>query len=112
MRRIAPVLALATILLPLPAWGSGAAKLRIAEPSPLAVRGNGFRALERVTVTAYEPQGSLVRRIVATRAGTFTVRFAASADWCNGVREIRAVGRKGSTAVVWTKPGLSECAAP
>ena len=112
MRRVAIAIALLAILLPLAASAAGRAGLRITDRSPLAVRGTGFRPLERVTVTAFEPQGSLVRRAVATRAGAFTVRFAASSDWCNGVREIRAVGRAGSRAVVWALPARAECAAP
>jgi hypothetical protein len=112
MRRVAATLGIAALLLPLQASGAGGPRLRIAEPSPLAVRGSGFAALERVTVTAVKPRGTLVRAVVATRAGTFIARFAASADWCGGVREIRAVGRQGSNAAVWVKPALAECADP
>jgi hypothetical protein len=104
--------AVVALLLPLQGSAAGSAGLRIVDPSPLVVRGTGFGALEHVTVTAFMPDGSFVRRVVATRAGTFTVRFSAGAEWCSGVREVRAVGRKGSRAAVWTKPALSECAAP
>ena len=106
------MLGLLVLLLPVPASGAATPRLRIAEPSPLAVRGSGFEALERVTVTAVGPRTRLVRRVFATRAGTFTVHFAASVDWCRGVRAIRAVGRDGSRAAVWARPALAECAEP
>lgn len=108
MNRLALTLAAAALVVPT----TQAPRLRIAEPSPLIVSGSGFKTLEGVKVTAFGRQGTLVRRVVATRTGTFRVRFAAAADWCDGVREIRATGRKGSKAAVWVKPAEAGCAAP
>jgi len=113
VKRLAAALALVAALLPLSASAERKAELRIADPSPLVVRGSGFRPLEHITVSAFgRRQPLLVRRVVATRRGAFTVRFAASLDWCYGIQEIRAVGRGGSTADVSAKPALGECAEP
>jgi len=113
VKRLGLILALAALLVPVAAPASTAPRLRIVVDSPLVVQGTGFKPGERVKVTAFGQQGSLVRRIVATRAGTFGARFATSAaDWCNDVREIRAAGLRGSKAEVWVKPAGRECAAP
>jgi hypothetical protein len=111
MKRLGLILALAVLLVPVAATASTAPRLRIAVDSPLDLRGSGFKPLERVKITAAGVDEPLVRWVVATRVGTFRVRFAASADWCNGIRDIRAAGRKGSKAEALVKR-LGECAAP
>jgi hypothetical protein len=110
MRRVALSLLLVALVLPLAASAVGGAALRIVDRSPLVVQGSGFKRLEPLTVTAIRRQGPLVRRLVATRAGSFSVRFATTVEWCGGAREIRAVGRKGSTAVLTLRPDKSDCA--
>ena len=111
VKRLGLILALAALLVPVSAPASTGPHLRIAVDSPLDLRGTGFKPLERVKITAAGVDEPLVRWVVTTRTGTFRMRFTASADWCNGIRDIRAAGGKGSKAEVLVKR-LGECAAP
>ena len=50
------------------------ARVRFVETSPVVVRGTGFVALERVTVTV-SAKGSRMKVVTASSAGAFVVRF-------------------------------------
>lgn len=90
-----------------------APSLRPLQEAPLVVRGVGFQPLERVTVKAFRRDGEpLVRRIVATRAGTFTVRFAIVLDPCAGTGLVRAIGALGSRTRLLVTPLARPCVAP
>jgi hypothetical protein len=73
--------------------------LSVAPGSPLGVAGRGFKAGERVTVTATLSARRLRKAVVANRRGRFTARFSASAVEC-GPLYLAAVGAKGSRAAV------------
>lgn len=75
-------------------------KLVLVDSSPLTVRGVGFKATERVTVTV-TASGSLGSRRLLTRAsevGRFRVRFAPFPRVCGTPTIVRAVGQRGSRA--------------
>ena len=69
---------------------------------PVVLVGSGFRAAERVRVTAQVNGDGYVRRVTATRAGTFRVSLGTDAvlDRCNSAFAARAVGARGSFAVL------------
>jgi hypothetical protein len=86
--------------------------LRIADRQPLVVRGSSFAARERVTLYAAMPQGTTVRRLTTTRAGTFVARFRFNFGGCDGVRSLRAVGIRSGTATIRSGPITRECPPP
>ncbi len=108
MTRISLLIAASVLLLPAPA-SAVTAKLKLVDRTPIVVQATGFRPSERVTVTAYMRSGPLARHVVATRAGSFVVRFAGtSMESCaSAISLIRAVGAKGSVAAL--KFTLREC---
>jgi hypothetical protein len=66
---------------------------------PLVVQGQRFLPGERVTVTLHTER-TIGRRAVAGRAGSFRVSFGEETfDRCSGPF-VRAVGRRGSRAVL------------
>jgi hypothetical protein len=76
----------------------------VAAP-PMAVRGTGFKARERVTVTV-RATGSARKQVVASSGGAFTVRFQnVDPSACAGL-SITAVGNRGSRADFKRSPGL------
>ena len=97
MKRFGVVL-ICALLLPVAAGaGRTPATLRIADQSPLVVKGAHFRANERVRVTASRTM-SVTRVVSANGAGRFTVQFAQlSSDRCSGLL-VRAVGSRGTMA--------------
>ena len=58
------------------------AALALKNRNPVVVRGTGFKAHRRVTVTLFDG-GTLVRRPMADRLGTFTASFPAVIDRCS-----------------------------
>jgi hypothetical protein len=79
------------------------ASLRLLSLQPLTLKGQQFARRERVRVDVYGP-ARLTRRVVATRAGRFTLRFdGVTATRCDLVRAI-AVGGQGSRAGVKILP--------
>ncbi len=89
-----------------PAAGSATRRghVRLVTFSPLAVRGTGFKAHEKVVVTATAGSESRVATVNASAAGAFTARFtrALPAVHC-GVIAITAVGANGDEAT-WKTP--------
>ena len=57
------------------------AALALKSRDPVTVRGTGFKAHSRVTVTLFDGH-TFVRRPLADRLGTFTASFPAAIDRC------------------------------
>jgi hypothetical protein len=85
------------------------ATLRVVATQPLAIRGKGFSARERIRVTA-TTGGTRTRRLRATQTGTFTATFAdLSYDRCvNGL----VVTARGRTRSAMLKLPQAECPVP
>lgn len=104
MVRAIALIALIAGALAIPASGGAAemtsertARLHLVSTAPVKVRGTGFRAAERVRVTAIS-EWRRTKRVVATRTGRFTVSFGGVAyDRCNGL-VVTAEGAQGSLA--------------
>jgi hypothetical protein len=80
-----------------PAAASARPVLMPAGTEPFRVRGTGFRAGERVRLAITPSAGApIVRRVHASRAGTFTASFQ-GVDACGGVEGV-ATGGHGSRA--------------
>ena len=74
------------------------ARLTLASPNPLTLRGTGLRPGERVRVRAATDYATKTRRVSASAAGRFLVRFnGTSLDRCSGLLA-EAVGSEGSVA--------------
>ncbi len=88
----------ALVLVPsLAAAGGSRARVWIADRSPLAVRGSGFKAREHVVVTAVAGR-RLVRSVSAGPGGAFVVRWSSVSKLGCVTIAIRAVGNRGSIA--------------
>lgn len=73
--------------------------LRVRSLSPLVLRGQQFRALERVTLTVRAGDVTKRRTVRATRQGSFTTSFAVvTADRCSSNIWASATGHRGSAA--------------
>ncbi len=100
-------------MLALAGAGSGSAlppppSLHLASRQPLVVRGAHFRAFEQITVTVLVLPRR-VKRVEASREGSFGVSFDRVLIGRCGALGIRAAGSKGSTAVL--KIPLFACSA-
>lgn len=73
--------------------------VRLTAMSPAVVRGSGFYARERVTVTIRGASAVVERSVMSSTVGAFTVRFrrAAPAPGCQGL-VVSAVGARGDRA--------------
>ena len=77
--------------------------LRLLDRAPLTVRGQSFRARERVRITA-TGDATATRIVRASVAGAFTVVFTgATVDRCSAVR-VAALGAGGSHAALKLMP--------
>lgn len=83
-------------------------RLLIDQTTPVIVRGSHFHAGEHVRVTAYVVGATATRNVIATRRGTFAVRFAGLKATSCGAYGARAVGSRGSRAAFRFLP--PECA--
>jgi hypothetical protein len=97
-----------TLALAAGASAAGKAHVWVSSQNPLVVRGAGFDARERVTVSVEARYVARRRAVSATAAGTFAVRFPATsiADAC-GVVFVRAI-RANGTYVTWKR--VTDCA--
>ena len=78
---------------------SRAPSLRLVSKEPLVVRGRSFRPAERVRVVV-RTNRDRVRRVTATRSGSFTASFGSVRFVrCIGL-DVRAIGSRGSVAVL------------
>jgi hypothetical protein len=83
--------------------------LRLMDASPVAFRGSGFKAQERVRVSVYAGVRA-TKRVTAGVRGRFVVRFSnLDSNACTGFSAI-AIGNKGSRASFKRSPGV--CPAP
>jgi len=104
VRGFIAIIAALMIIAALPVAGSAAVatkpSLRAASTSPLTLRGAGFKAVERVRVTARVDGARLVRIVRATRTGTFTVVFTGVSPRDPCTMDGFAAGAAGSRAVL------------
>jgi len=102
VRRIVPAVAIAALVAaalcgPATSGPAARAQLRLMTPTPVTLRGTGFKAGEHVRLVAHLP-GMATKRVTAGSAGGFTVRFADTAGArCTGF-SVTAVGDRGSRA--------------
>jgi hypothetical protein len=83
--------------------------LRLMDASPVAFRGSGFKAQERVRVSVYAGVRT-TKRVIAGVRGRFVVRFSnLDPNACTGFSAI-AIGNEGSRAIFKRSPGV--CPAP
>jgi len=82
--------------------------LKLVSTQPVIVRGLHFQTLERVRVSLLGSE-SESRQVRATAAGAFRVAFAGTAEDPCSAFAVRAVGARGSKAVLKINP---ECAPP
>lgn len=96
MARAVSILLAALALAGTAAATSAPPRLAVTVRTPtLVLRGSGFHARERVTLTA----GSTVAHIRATRLGSFTIDTGIALSRCTGAI-VRAVGTAGSVALL------------
>ena len=112
MRRflILALLVVAALAPSLAPAGSLRARVWLAARSPLVVRGSGFAAAERVTVTV-TGAGRFVRTVTATKSGAIVARWTTvpAKAGCAALF-IRAAGARGT--VVTAKVAGIECPQP
>ena len=83
--------------------------LRLVDASPVALRGTGFKAHERVRVSVYAGERA-TKRVSTGARGRFLVRFSSlDPNACIGFSAV-AVGNEGSRASFKRSPGM--CPAP
>jgi hypothetical protein len=107
--RLALVLALFAVLLPVTAVASGStAHVGFASLSPVSVRGAGFKSGERVTLTV---SAKVIRKkaVTANSGGAFRATFKGFSIGKCQAYGVRAKGNRGSTAAAKLIP---ECAPP
>jgi hypothetical protein len=95
------------LVLALPAWGAQPrrATLELRSTKPVTVQGRGFAPREPVLVTARAGSTQRAVPLIARRNGTFTARFREMRlSRCVPVT-IRAVGTRGSRAILQVEPG-------
>jgi hypothetical protein len=79
--------------------------LRLMDASPVAFRGSGFKAHERVRVSVYAG-GRATKRVAAGVRGGFVVRFPSlDPNACTGY-SASAIGNEGSRASFKRSPGM------
>ena len=79
---------------------TGPAALRLVARQPLTVAGRGFEPLERVHLVASWESGKAIRHTQATRSGSFLVRFSGNRLGRCDALIVRAVGARGSRALL------------
>ncbi|HST15329.1 MAG TPA: hypothetical protein VLJ44_10825 [Gaiellaceae bacterium] len=107
MLRSILVAALLLAVVPASAQAIRHGHVRLIGMSPAVVRGSGFYARERVTVTVRRGSTVMRKSVISTRGGAFTLRFARDvpAPGCQGLA-ISAVGAKGDRADWKTAPAV------
>jgi hypothetical protein len=107
MLRSILIAALLLAIVPASAQAIRHGHVRLTGISPAVVRGSGFYARERVTVTIRSTSTVMQKRVRSTTGGAFTVRFgrSAPAPGCAGLA-ISAVGARGDRADWKTPPAV------
>ena len=105
MRVIVAAVAVAAILPAAVQAGPAPPRLRIADSAPLAIRGVGFGAHEKVRLTVTLGATTQLRKLYTDRQGTFFARFAdLKYDRCHGALKVAAVGARGHTSSFELQP--------
>ncbi len=97
-----------TLLRPGASAAGGGPALQVTDLSPFTVRGTGFVPGEQVTVVA-QVEGRHVSIVVASAAGTFTLRLSGVSLGPCPAYIVQATGNRGSRAYLRSVP---ECAQP
>lgn len=102
--------AAATVVLALPSAAAAPESLRLFHRSPVELAGRDFVARERVRVRVTTAGERAVRRVRASRSGSFRVTFSSvDVDRCSGLSAV-ATGSRGSRATLKRVP--LECPPP
>ena len=104
MRTAAVVVFMLVLALPAAAAKPPRATLKLEAVAPLVVVGRGFDARERVALTASAKSTRKMLKLVTSRNGSFTARFGLRLGTCTPFT-VRAVGRRGSRAILQVEPG-------
>jgi hypothetical protein len=107
MRTAAAVVLLLVLALPAAAAQSRRATLKLETLAPLVVEGRAFAQRERVSLTASGPSVQRMLSVVARRNGSFVARFSLRLGSCAPFT-VRAVGARGSRAILQAEPGCVE----
>ena len=102
------------LVLALPAWGAQPrrASLELRSTDPVVVLGRGFASREPVLVTAKSGKTQRIVPLVARRNGTFTARFKKLRLGPCAPLTIRAIGTRGSRAILQVEPGCESPRGP
>jgi hypothetical protein len=107
MRAAAISVLVLLLALPASAAQSQRATLELATLKPLVVEGHGFGKREQVVLTASASNARRLLIVVARRNGSFTARFNLRLGRCAQLT-VRAVGTRGSRAILQIQPGCAE----
>jgi hypothetical protein len=107
MRTTAAVVLMLVLALPAAAAQPRRATLKLEAVAPIVVVGRGFDEGERVALTASAKGARKLMQLVASRNGSFTARFGLRLGLCAPFT-VRAVGLRGSRAILQVEPGCDE----
>lgn len=107
MRTAAAVVLVLVLALPAAAAQPRRATLKLEALAPLVVEGRAFGKGERVALTASASSAQKTLSVVARRNGSFTARFALRLGRCAPFT-VRAVGLRGSRAILQVEPGCAK----
>jgi hypothetical protein len=82
-----------------PAAGTTHPTLKLVDRQPLVVRGDGFRAGEKITLIATTGLGPRIIRMTS-RNGSFRATFRLAEQPCAAAFAVRARGDRGSVAIL------------
>jgi hypothetical protein len=102
------------LVLALPAAGAKPqrASLQLRSTNPVVVLGRGFVAREPILVTARAENEHAIVPLVARRNGSFTARFKKlRLGPCESLT-VRAIGTRGSRAILQAEPGCEDQRGP
>jgi len=112
MRAVAAAWLVLVVALPAAGAPPRHAVLQLKSTSPVIVRGSGFGAAEQVTLTLSAGRVGDTTTVGAKRNGSFTARFAhVRLDRCTEFA-VRAVGRRGSRAILQVSPACERRKGP
>lgn len=104
-------LVIAVLLLVAPAAAQTVqTRVWVAQEQPLRVRGNGFAAADRVTVTVRRGNAVFRKMVVATRTGTFRAAWLRGLPIVCANTTVVAVGSSGRRATARTV--VDDCGPP
>lgn len=111
MKLVTSLVSLVLALTLLGAAGAGSRPtIRVADAGVLTLRGAGFRPAEHVRVSVLAGTARAAKRVTASAAGAFRVRFPRLSENACAAFGVTAVGDRGSRASFKRSPGM--CPAP